>query len=229
MNTDGGSGGTASVTLDVDGDLYTITANGGSGGQAGNSGGAGGAGGFLSIPASLVTDSRFQFSTTNGIDGADGGDGGAGAFSYGGGGELDPAPLNRGGNGSSTAFESTTNVPTTRYTNNGSWTIPTASASEIGRSITVRISGGGGGNGNPNANSGCSASWPGWPTSTSGKSGACGGYGGRGARLIGTLTQASGTLSWEIGRKGNAGFNNKDGNTGTGSEAGPSIGGIGGW
>ena len=228
-DTDGGNGGTASVTLDVDGNLYTITANGGSGGQAGNSGGAGGTGGTLSIPASLVTDSRFQFSTTNGIDGADGGDGGEGAFSYGGGGELDPAPLNRGGNGASTAFESTTNVPTTRYTNNGSWTIPTASASETSRSITVRISGGGGGSGNPNANSGCSASWPGWPTSTSGKSGAVGGYGGRGARLVGTLTAASGTLSWEIGRKGNAGFNDRSGNDGTGSEpGGTSAGGIGG-
>ena len=228
-DTDGGSGGTASVTLDVDGDLYTITANGGSGGQAGNSGGAGGTGGTLSIPASLVTDSRFQFSTTNGIDGADGGDGGEGAFSYGGGGELDPAPINRGGNGASTAFESTTNVPATTYTNNGSWDIPAASETETGRTITVRLSGGGGGSGNPNANSGCTASWPGWPTSTSGKSGACGGYGGRGARLIGTINQASGTLSWEIGRKGNAGFNDRSGYDGTGYEpGGSSAGGIGG-
>ena len=58
------NGGTASVTLDVDGNLYTITANGGSGGQAGNSGGAGGTGGTLSIPASLATDSRFNITIT---------------------------------------------------------------------------------------------------------------------------------------------------------------------
>ena len=227
-DTDGGNGGSASVTLDVDGDLYTITANGGSGGQAGNSGGAGGQGGTLSIPISLVTDSRFEFSTTNGINGEDGGQGGAGAFSLGGGGALNPTPLNRGGNGASTAFESTTNVPTTTYTSNGSWTIPTASGSETNRQITVRLSGGGGGSGNPNANSTCSGSWPGHPTSTSGKSGAVGGYGGRAARLLGTLTTTSGTLSWEIGQKGNAGFNNVDGNNGTGKEAGPASGGIGG-
>ena len=227
-DNDGQDGGSASITLDVDGQLYTITAFGGKGGQAGNSGGAGGDGGLLSIPASLATDSRFSITITEGIDGEDGGGAGSStSFTLGGGGALSPQPGNKGGNGQATGFQSTENQPEQTFTSSGSWNIPPAAPGEQSRSINVQISGAGGGSGNPNANSGCSASWPGWPTSTGGKSGACGGYGGRGARLTGTLAQQGGTLSWVMGIAGGTGFNNKDGNTGTGSEAGPASGGGG--
>jgi len=227
-DNDGSAGGTASVTLDVDGTLYTITANGGGGAVDGNSGGTGGSGGTLSIPAELALDPRFTFSVTEGADGATGGGAGSStALSYGGGASGN-ADVNAGGNGVSTAFESTTDVAPVKYTDDGSWDIPAPFPGETSRTITFRVSGGGGGSGNPNGNSGCGGSWPGWPTSTTGKSGAVGGYGGRGALLTGTLALLDGTVTWEIGKKGNAGFNNKDGNTGTGGEAGPALGGIGG-
>ena len=227
-DNDGSDGLNASVTLDVDGTLYTISANGGKGGSSGNTGGAGGQGGTLSIPAALASDPRFNISVMNGVDGQDGGGAGsATSVTLGGGAASSPPLSNKGGNGAATSFQSTTNNPTQTYTNNGSWAIPAPATGETSRSITVKVAGGGGGNGNPNANSGCSGSWPGWPTSTSGKTGAVGGYGGRGALLTGTLQLQGGTLSWELGNGGNAGFNNKDGNTGTGSEAGAASGGLG--
>ena len=227
-DNDGTDGLNAQVTLDVDGTLYTISANGGKGGTAGNSGGAGGQGGTLSIPAALANDDRFNISVVDGIDGANGGGAGsATAVTLGGGASSSPPLGNKGGNGLSTSFQSTTNNPNQQYTNNGSFNIPAPVAGEIARALTIKVAGAGGGPGNPNANSGCSGSWPGWPTSTSGKSGAVGGYGGRGALLEGTLQLQGGTLTWELGTGGGDGFNNKDGNTGTGSEAGPSSGGQG--
>ena len=189
-DNDGSDGGSASLTLDVDGQLYTITAFGGKGGQAGNSGGAAGDGGTLSIPASLATDSRFNITITEGIDGAAGGGAGSStSFTLGGGGALSPQAFNKGGNGQATGFQATINEPEQTFNSNGSWNIPAAVAGEQSRSISIQVCGAGGGPGNPNANSGCSASWPGWPTSTGGKTGANGGYGGRGARLMGSLQQ----------------------------------------
>ena len=227
-DNDGANGGNASVTLDVDGTLYTISANGGQGGNSGNTGGAGGSGGTLSIPAALANDSRFNISVIDGIDGQDGGGAGsATSVTLGGGAGSSPPLGNKGGNGIATSFQSTTNNPSTTYTNNGSWSVPAPATGEVGRSINIKVAGAGGGPGNPNANSNCSGSWPGWPTSTSGKSGAVGGYGGRGALLEGTLEVQGGTISWELGNGGGDGFNNKDGNTGTGSESGPSAGGSG--
>ena len=227
-DNDGSDGGSASLTLDVDGQLYTITAFGGKGGQAGNSGGAAGDGGTLSIPASLATDSRFNITITEGIDGEQGGGGGSStSFTLGGGGGQSPQAFNKGGNGQATGFQATITEPEQTFTSNGSWSVPAAAAGEQSRIISIQVGGGGGGSGNPNANSGCSASWPGWPTSTGGKTGANGGYGGRGARLIGSLQQQGGTLNWEIGQGGGTGFNNVDGNNGTGSEAGSAGGGNG--
>ena len=48
-----------SCSFFVDGTFYTITAEGGKGGKSGNSGGAGGQGGSVSVPAALLSDSRF--------------------------------------------------------------------------------------------------------------------------------------------------------------------------
>ena len=227
-DNDGSNGLNASVTLDVDGTLYTISANGGQGGNSGNTGGGGGSGGILSIPAALTNDPRFNISVTQGVDGGDGGGAGsATSVTLGGGAGFAPPLGNKGGNGISTSFQSTINNPAQQYTNNGSWSVPAAAVGETSRAINITIAGGGGGAGNPNANSGCSASWPGHPTSSSGKSGANGGYGGKGAKLTGTIELQGGTFNWELGNGGSAGFNNKDGNTGTGSEAGSAAGGSG--
>ena len=225
-DTDGLNGGYASFSIDVDGTLYTIYCYGGQGGQAGNSGGAGGTGGTLSVPAALASDSRFQINVIEGIDGQNGVTGNANAVALGGG--VAETAGNAGGNGYSQEKTAIVTQPVGTYTTDGSWDIPAPGQNERSRAINVIMSGGGGGAGNPNANSGCSGSFPGWPTATSGKSGAVGGYGGNGKRLIGTLSQTGGTLSWVIGKGGNDGFNNRDGYVqGTGFEAGVTAGGDG--
>lgn len=210
----GGDGGEARLTMTVDGVSYTIIAYGGDGGQAGNSGAAGGSGGTYQIPATLYNDPRFDWSVSNGEDGDTGSNSGnynSGSSSAGGG----PAGSDgAGGAGSSSAREETSTSGTSTYYSNGSLTIPAPSGNTTSRIYNISLSGGGGGNGNPNANSGCGG-------------GAIGGSGNAGKLLTGTLSANSGTLSWIIGGAGQQGFNNKDGNTGTGSEAGPSYGGGG--
>ena len=219
-DNDGLNGGYAEIGITVDGTFYTIRAEGGGGGTRGSAGGAGGAGGTLIIPAVLLNDPRFNFNETDGADGEDGGIPGTGLnISLGGGviGNIPSGSPQTGGNGTAQLKSVSNTDPETTYTTDGSWTIPSAGAGEISRSITIEISGAGGGSGNANSGSNCSSSWPGWPTTISGKSGANGGYGGRGARLIGSIAQTAGTLNWEIGKGGNPGFNTRQGNTSGGT------------
>ena len=57
----GNNGGSATITFNVDGTNYTITASGGSGGSSASGGAGGGAAGTVSIPTALVNDPRFTF------------------------------------------------------------------------------------------------------------------------------------------------------------------------
>lgn len=210
-DTDGTAGGYASFSIEVDGVLQTIYVYGGGGGRARSTGGAGGT---VSIPQALVNDDRFQITVTTADAGDNGGAAGTGSSVIAGGGPQSPPGPGSGGSGIASEKIQNNTGGTTTYTSTGSWTIPAADANEVSRSINVSLSGGGGGRGNTNANSGCSPP-------------AIGGNGSSGKRLSGTLRQTAGTLSWQIGAAGGQGFNNKDGNTGTGSEAGPSTGGSG--
>lgn len=208
---DGGDAGYAYATFNWKGNNKTIYAYGGEGGTRGNNGGAGGNGGTFLIPADLLTDPDFQYSAVAGLDGADGGGTGTDTATASGGG-TDNA-FGSGGDGKSTSFTTTESGSWTTYTSSGSWTAPSQAAGEVSRSVQVQIAGGGGGGGNSNYNSGC----------TSG----IGGSGNAGALVTATLSQQPSSLSFTIGSGGAVGFNNKDGNTGTGSEAGSSAGGAG--
>ena len=211
-DTDGANAGYAEVGVTVNGNFYIIKVNGGQGGTAGNSGGAGGAGGSIEVPQALLDIEGVVVTSTDGTDGEDGGDTGNGTNDT-----LGGQGFGGGGNGTAQIKNQTTTDPVQTYTSNGSWTIPAVANNEIGRNITIELSGGGGGSGNANANSGCTSNWPGWPTSTSGKSGACGGYGGRGSLLTGTGSWTSGTLDWQLGQGGNVGFNRRSGTSGAGT------------
>ena len=210
----GGDGGEARLTMTVDGVSYTIIARGGDGGQAGNSGGSGGSGGTYQIPAALFNDPRFDWNVSNGESGDD--SPAAGPYNSGsstsGGGQS--GTDGAGGSGSSSAREEVTNGNVGTYYSNGQYNVPSPGNNVTSRIYNIQMSGGGGGNGNPNANSGCGG-------------GATGGSGNSGKLLSGTLSVNSGFISWIIGQAGQQGFNNKDGNTGTGSEAGPAYGGGG--
>ena len=211
-DTDGANAGYAEVGVTVNGTFYTIKVNGGGGGTAGNSGGAGGAGGSIEVPQALLDIEGVVVTSTDGTDGEDGGDTGNGTNDT-----LGGQGFGGGGNGTAQIKNQTNSDPVQTYTSNGSWTIPAVANNEIGRNITIELSGGGGGTGNANANSGCTSNWPGWPTSTSGKSGACGGYGGRGSLLTGSGSWTSGTLDWQLGQGGNVGFNRRSGTSGAGT------------
>ena len=213
-DTDGQNGGFAEIGITVDGTFYTIRAQGGFGGQAGTAGGAGGNGGSFTIPQVLLDDPRFTFTQLPGDNGDNGAAQGTGFNDSQGGGLGAGIPIGTvttGGNGTAQVKQQTTNDPELTFTSNGTWTIPAAGAGEVGRTISIEISGGGGGPGNANANSNCTGQWPGWPQALSGKTGALGGYGGRGARLFGSISAQSGTLSWGIGQGGNVGFNQRAG------------------
>ena len=200
----GGDGGEARLTMTVDGVSYTIIARGGDGGQAGNSGGSGGSGGTYQIPAALFNDPRFDWNVSNGESGDD--SPAAGPYNSGsstsGGGQS--GTDGAGGSGSSSAREEVTNGNVGTYYSNGQYNVPSPGNNVTSRIYNIQMSGGGGGNGNPNANSGCGG-------------GATGGSGNSGKLLSGTLSVNSGFISWIIGQAGQQGFNNKDGNTGTGS------------
>ena len=211
-DTDGANAGYAEVGVTVNGNFYTIKVNGGGGGTAGNSGGAGGAGGSIEVPQALLDIEGVVVTSTDGTAGEDGGSPGNGTNDT-----LGGQGFGGGGNGTAQIKNQTTTDPVQTYTSNGSWTIPAVANNEIGRNITIEISGGGGGAGNANANSGCTSNWPGWPQATSGKSGACGGYGGRGSLLTGSGSWTSGTLDWQLGQGGNVGFNRRSGTSGAGT------------
>ena len=211
-DTDGANAGYAEVGVTVNGNFYIIKVNGGGGGTAGNSGGAGGAGGSIEVPQALLDIEGVTVTSTDGEDGEDGGSPGNGTNDT-----LGGQGFGGGGNGTAQIKNQTTTDPVQTYTSNGQWIIPSVASNEIGRQITVEISGGGGGPGNANANSGCTSNWPGWPTAVSGKSGACGGYGGRGSRLVGTGNWNAGTLNWQLGEGGNVGFNRRSGTSGAGT------------
>jgi len=208
---DGGDAGYAYASFNFKGTNYTIYAYGGEGGTRGNNGGAGGAGGTFLIPQALINDPDFTYSTTDGIDGGNGGSAGSDTATASGGGTNNA--FGTGGDGKSTSFTTTTNGSYTTYTSSGTWTAPAQATGEVSRTVTIQLAGGGGGGGNSNSNSGC----------TSG----IGGSGNGGALLTATMIQQPTTLSYTIGSGGAVGFNNKDGNTGTGSEAGSSTGGGG--
>ena len=213
-DTDGQNGGFAEIGITVDGTFYTIRAQGGFGGQAGTSGGAGGNGGSFTIPQALLDDPRFTFTQLPGDNGDDGANVGTGFNDSQGGGLGNGIPVGTvttGGNGTAQVKTQTTNDPEQVYTTDGTWSIPAATTGEVGRTISIEISGGGGGPGNANANSNCTGQWPGWPQALSGKTGALGGYGGRGARLFGSISAQGGILSWGIGQGGNVGFNQRAG------------------
>ena len=213
-DTDGQNGGFAEIGITVDGTFYTIRAQGGFGGQAGTSGGAGGNGGSFTIPQALLDDPRFTFTQLPGDNGDDGAATGTGFNDSQGGGLGNGIPIGTvttGGNGTAQVKTQTTTDPELTFTTNGSWAIPGATTGEVGRTISIEISGGGGGPGNANANSNCTGQWPGWPQALSGKTGALGGYGGRGARLFGSISAQGGSLSWGIGQGGNVGFNQRAG------------------
>lgn len=207
----GGDAGYAYATFNFKGSNYTIYAYGGDGGASGNNGGTGGAGGTFLIPTALINDPDFEYSGTNGLSGTTGG--GAGSDTATANGAGPDNVYGTGGDGKSTSFSTTSNGTWETFTSSGTWTAPSPSTGETSRNVQVRIAGGGGGGGNNNSNSGC----------TSG----IGGSGNAGALLTATLTQQPSTLSYTIGRGGARGFNDKDGNTGTGSEAGSSAGGVG--
>ena len=211
-DTDGANAGYAEVGVTVNGTFYTIKVNGGGGGTAGNSGGAGGAGGSIEVPQALLDIEGVVVTSTDGTAGEDGGSPGNGTNDT-----LGGQGFGGGGNGTAQIKNQTTTDPVQTYTSNGSWTIPAVANNEIGRNITIELSGGGGGAGNANANSGCTSNWPGWPQATSGKSGACGGYGGRGSLLTGSGSWTSGTLDWQLGQGGNVGFNRRSGTSGAGT------------
>ena len=213
-DTDGQNGGFAEIGITVDGTFYTIRAQGGFGGQAGVDGGAGGNGGSFTIPQALLDDPRFTFTQLPGDNGDDGAATGTGFNDSQGGGLGNGIPIGTvttGGNGTAQVKQQTTTDPELTFTTDGSWAIPGATTGEVGRTISIEISGGGGGPGNANANSNCTGQWPGWPQALSGKTGALGGYGGRGARLFGSIQAQGGSLSWGIGQGGNVGFNQRAG------------------
>jgi len=209
---DGASGGYAYATFEIDGQTFTVYANGGSGGQDGNSGGAGGSGGDFTIPAALLAapyDEIVTISTSeNGGDGGTGGADGPGSTTAG------TSLYGPGGAGQYETFTQSVAGTWTKYTSSGSYDAGTAGDDVTSRTIQVRAAGGGGGGGNGNGNSGCAGS------------GAYGGAGGPGALV--TATVGATAFSWVLGAGGNKGFNNVDANvSGTGSEAGPSTGGGG--
>lgn len=208
---DGGDAGYAYATFNWKGTNKTIYAYGGEGGTRGNNGGGGGSGGTFLIPADLLNDPDFQYSATAGLSGQSGGGAGSDNGSTDGGGADNV--YGTGGDGKSTSFTTSQAGSWTYYYSSGTWDAPSPSTGETSRNVQVQIAGGGGGGGNNNSNSGC----------TSG----IGGFGNAGALLTATLSQQPSSLSFTIGSGGNAGFNNKDGNTGTGSEAGSSSGGGG--
>ena len=231
QDTDGQDGQDCSCSFFVDGTFYTITAEGGKGGKSGNSGGAGGQGGSVSVPAALLSDSRFSITTTNGDAGNSGGMTGNGQNDVYGGGVnqvegVEPGSTSTGGTGTSIAKSQVNNgIFEQQWETNGSWSVPAAAENELSRTIELTISGGGGGSGNGNANSDCVGQWPGWPYTYSGKfhptEGAdkdhCGGYAGRGERIFGNTEFTSGTISWQIGSGGNPGKNDRSGNNATGT------------
>ena len=228
-DTDGQDAGYCEIGITVDGTFYTIRAEGGRGGNSGANGSGGGAGGTLIVPSALANDPRFNISETPGNAGGNGATQGTGSNDSVGGGVTGTTPagsLTTGGSGTAQIKQQSNVNPQEVFTTNGTWNIPTPNGNEVSRTITVEISGGGGGAGNANSGSNCSSTWPGWPTSTSGKTGANGGYGGRGSLLIGTLTQNSGTLNWELGQGGNNGFNTRQGNTSGGTPGSDPFTGI---
>ena len=209
---DGGDAGYAYATFEIDGQTFTVYANGGEGGQDGNSGGSGGNGGTFTIPA-LLTQAPYSdiveiVTDENGGNGSNGGADGPGSTT--GGASL----YGPGGSGSYETFTQNVSGSWTTYNSDGSFNAGTPGNSVVNRTIQVRAAGGGGGGGNGNDNSGCQGS------------GAVGGSGGPGALVTATVGQNS--FSWVIGSGGGAGFNNVDGFVnGTGAEAGPSSGGQG--
>ncbi|MBB12972.1 MAG: hypothetical protein CMC78_02250 [Flavobacteriaceae bacterium] len=219
-DTDGQNGGFAEIGLTVDGTFYTIRANGGGGGTAGQASGAGGSGGGFVIPQALLDDARFSFTLGTGADGESGGTTGTGFNDTEGGGQAGGIPegtVTTGGDGTAQVKQQTNSTPQQTFTSDGSWIIPTAAAGEVSRTIAIEISGGGGGSGNANANSNCTGQWPGWPQALSGKTGALGGYAGRGARVQGSITAQSGTITFGIGQGGNVGFNRRSGDNNQGT------------
>ena len=231
QDTDGQDGQNCSCSFFVDGTFYTITAEGGKGGKSGNSGGAGGQGGSVSVPAALLSDSRFSINITNGDAGNSGGMTGNGQNDVYGGGVnqvegVEPGSTSTGGTGTSIAkSQVNSGIFEQTWETNGSWSVPAAAENELSRTIELTISGGGGGSGNGNANSDCVGQWPGWPYTYSGKfhptEGAdkdhCGGYAGRGERIFGNTEFTSGTISWQIGSGGNPGKNDRSGNNAAGT------------
>ena len=162
----------------------------------------------------MLDDPRFTFTQLPGDNGDDGAATGTGFNDSQGGGLGNGIPIGTvttGGNGTAQVKQQTTTDPELTFTTDGSWAIPGATTGEVGRTISIEISGGGGGPGNANANSNCTGQWPGWPQALSGKTGALGGYGGRGARIQGSISAQSGNLSWGIGQGGNVGFNQRAG------------------
>ena len=157
-DTDGQNGGYAEIGITVDGTFYTIRAQGGFGGQAGVDGGAGGNGGSFIIPQALLDDPRFTFNQLPGLNGEDGAAQGTVFNDSLGGGLAGGNPVGTvttGGNGTAQVKTQTTTDPEQVYTTDGSWAIPGATTGEVGRTISIEISGGGGGPGNANANSNC--------------------------------------------------------------------------
>jgi hypothetical protein len=215
-NTDGGTGGFAFATFNVDGTEYTIYAYGGGGGRSGNSGGSGGTGGTYLVPAALIAlgDTVVEFAGSNGANGQSGGGAGSSTSTATGGGLAGVSGT--GGTGRSASFTTVSNDPTQTYTSSGTWNLPAGGPGAISTTVTVRACGAGGGNGNPNANSGCEGT------------GAIGGSANDGALITATLTQLPSSLSFTIGQPGQQGFNNRDGNIdGAGNESGPAAGGSG--
>ena len=223
-SNNGTNGGTAAITFTLDGTQYTVSCSGGQGGVAGISGGDGGNGGVVSIPAALLSNSKFTVMSQNtGQSGTDapsgsssanplGGDGGGGDAAY---------EAGAGGDGGYSSTPSSGYYDENR-TSNGSYTPSQDNRLDANASVTtveIDVSGGAGGDGNSNTSSGC----PGIAGSTGT---GLGGDGGRGRRIKVT-TGDLGQYNIIIGTKGGDGFEiattgveNPNNNVGTGAANG---------
>jgi len=229
-SNNGSNGGTAAITFMLDNVQYTVSCSGGSGGTAGISGGDGGDGGTVSIPAALLTNSKFQVTFNNaGNDGGDAPSGGSSANPAGGNGWTGAGnsdyECGAGGDGGYSSTPSSGSWNKT-YTSNGSYTPSQDSqldANSTIDSIELDVSGGAGGDGNQTTSSGCDVNYK--PESIGD---GLGGDGGRGRRIKVT-TGDLGEYNFLIGTKGGDGFDNAWGqnqvevannNVGTGAASG---------
>ena len=126
---DGSAGGYAYATFEIDGETFTVYANGGGGGQDGNSGGAGGTAGTFTIPA-LLTQAPYNEIVTietseNGGVGGTGGADGPGATT--GGASL----YGPGGSGDYETFTQNISGSWTRYNASGSYDAGTPGGSVV--------------------------------------------------------------------------------------------------